>query len=509
MSNKKSSSKKKTWKIVSAVLLVLQLILSIVAVVELVASKMVPTAYLILFVILMWALFFVAFALLVLVRKKKGQKKSSFYAKRGLGTALSALTMICCILATYYVGKLDSTLGNLTIGGERIETETVSVYVKADSPASQIGDVANGKFGVMLGYGYEASNKTVEAIEKEVGKDIEVEEFASVYDTVDALLSGEIDAMIMHLNYEEMIVDQEGYEFFITDTKVIYQNFIETVVKSEQSKVDKDVSNDVFMVYVSGSDTRSVKLSKSRSDVNIIAVVNPDAKQVLLVNTPRDYYVPISISSTGTCDKLTHCSLYGHECSMDTLGALYNCSMDYYMQINFEGFMTLIDAIGGITVESDKTFVTTHYDKQIYEGLNDMDGETALGFARERYAFVDGDNTRGRNSMRIIKAIIEKMSSAKTLLSNYGAILNSIEGMFATSMTEDEMKALVNMQLDDMSSWDVRMYAVTGTGDSRTTYSVPNAKAYVMIPDQSSVDKAIRLIDKMEAGEVLTDADFQ
>jgi LCP family protein required for cell wall assembly len=260
---------------------------------------------------------------------------------------------------------------------------------------------------------------------------------------------------------------------------------------------------------LSGSDTRSTKLSTSRSDVNILAFVNPTSKQVLLLNTPRDYYVPISISSSGTRDKLTHCGIYGVDCSMDTLGALYDTSVDYYMQVNFEGFKTLVDAIGGIEVESDQSFVTTHYDVQIYKGTNYLDGTGALGFVRERYAFSDGDNARGRNTMKVVKAIIDKMSSGTTILSNYSAIMKSMEGMFVTNMSSDEIADLVRMQLSDMSSWDVRQYAVIGTGDSRTTYSVPNQKAYVMIPDEDSVDKAKELIEKMESGELLTDADFE
>jgi LCP family protein required for cell wall assembly len=315
--------------------------------------------------------------------------------------------------------------------------------------------------------------------------------------------------MIMNCSYEDIISDMEGYEDFTSLTKIIYMRDIETVLDQSDEKEAVSVTEDVFVVYLSGSDTRSAKLSTSRSDVNILAFVNPQSKQVLLLNTPRDYYVPISISSSGTRDKLTHCGLYGVDCSMDTLSALYDTSVDYYMQVNFEGFKTLVDAIGGIEVESDISFVTTHYSVQINKGTNYLNGEGALGFVRERYAFSDGDNARGRNTMKVVAAIINKLSSGTTILSNYSAIMRSMEGMFVTDMSSDEIASLVRMQLSDSSSWDIRQYAVTGTGESNTTYSTPNTYCYVMVPDESSVAKAKELINKMESGEVLTDADFE
>lgn len=507
-SPKKGMSNRQKWKVTAYFLLALQIILSIVAVVVLGKSKMFPVLYLVFFFIVLWLLLFMAYALMLLVKKRKGQKKSKFYMKRGLGVLISSLTMIACIMASSMVSKLNSTINGVAISSEVVITDTVSVYVPITSPAEEITDLEGAVFGLTAGFDYENSQATMEDIQEKIGE-VQVQEFESVFDTVDALRAGTIDAMVMNITYEEIIVDMEGYETFVQDTKVVYQHMIETVVEQAEVEAPKDVTKDVFAIYCSGSDTRTSKLSKSRSDVNIIAFVNPVEKQVLLVNTPRDYYIPISVSSSGACDKLTHCGLYGFECSMDSLGALYDTKINYYMQINFNGFMTLVDAIGGVTVESDKTFVTTHYNRQIYEGMNELDGEAALGFARERYAFADGDNTRGINSMRLIKAIIEKMSSGTTILTNYGEIMDSMEGMFATSLSSDEMAALVRMQLSDMSSWDVRSYAVTGTGDSRTTYSVPSTHAYVMIPDQDSVDKAIELINKFESGERLTDADFE
>ena len=97
-------------------------------------------------------------------------------------------------------------------------------------------------------------------------------------------------------------------------------------------------SDSVINVYISGSDTRDSTLSAlTRSDVNIIASVNTKTGQVLLLSTPRDYYVPLSISG-GVPDKLTHAGIYGIQVSMDTLSMLYDISIDYYFKVNFTGF---------------------------------------------------------------------------------------------------------------------------------------------------------------------------
>ena len=95
--------------------------------------------------------------------------------------------------------------------------------------------------------------------------------------------------------------------------------------------------------------------ASSRSDVNIVATINTETKQILLVSTPRDYFVPLSISN-GAKDKLTHAGIYGIDVCMDTLGMLYDEDIHYYFRVNFGGFTKIIDALGCIDVDSDYEF---------------------------------------------------------------------------------------------------------------------------------------------------------
>ena len=134
----------------------------------------------------------------------------------------------------------------------------------------------------------------------------------------------------------------------------------------------------------------------------------------------------------------------------------------------------------------------------------------AVVYARERYAFIEGDNMRGQNQMRLIKAIIKKLTSSSTfLILNYKTILADLEGFIVTNLDSDEIDALVKMQLNDLADWNVKSYAVTGDGGYDTTYSMPGQNLYVTYPDSSSVKRAQTLINKVYRGETLTDADVE
>lgn len=333
-------------------------------------------------------------------------------------------------------------------------------------------------------------------------------EYAGVSELVDSVLTtGETQAIIMNSGFFGLLIDLEGYEDSRDRLKEIHTETVETIIevekpKNEQQDAEEDdaASGSVFSVYISGIDSRGTISTVSRSDVNIIATVNTETHQVLLVSTPRDFYVPLSISG-GVPDKLTHAGIYGINVSMETLEMLYETDIDYYFRVNFSGFENIIDALDGITVESDTSF-TTFDSYQIQAGENTLNGAQALSFARERKAFADGDRQRGKNQMAVIKAVINKVLSP-ALLSNYSGILQGVSDSFESSMPYDTLAELVRDQLDSGAEWNIVTYSVNGTGDSQKPYSL-STNAYVMVPDTSTVDHAIELMDKVKNGEILT-----
>ena len=269
---------------------------------------------------------------------------------------------------------------------------------------------------------------------------------------------------------------------------------------AEANKITKEP----FVIYLSGVDTRGELTENARSDVNILAAVNPVTKRVALVNTPRDYYV--DLAGTSSKDKLTHAGLYGVETSMETLGNLYGVNVDHYIRINFAGFISIIDALGGVDVYSDQAFTSVgspgYYDPTTFvEGWNHLDGKSALAFARERHAFASGDIQRGINQMKVIDAMLNKIKSP-ALLMGFSKIMDAASDCFVTSFSQDQISALVRMQLSDFAEWDIESYTVTGTSSSSTKcYSAKGQKLYVMKPDDASVSKAREMIASVLGGE--------
>lgn len=269
---------------------------------------------------------------------------------------------------------------------------------------------------------------------------------------------------------------------------------------AEANKITKEP----FVVYLSGVDNRGELTENARSDVNILAVVNPVTKQAALINTPRDYYV--DLAGTESKDKLTHAGLYGVETSMATLGNLYGVDVDHYLRINFAGFISIIDAIGGVDVYSDQAFTSVgspgYYDPTTFaEGWNHLDGKSALAFARERHAFKTGDIQRGINQMKVIDAMANKLKSP-TLLMSFSKLMDAAADCFVTSFSQEQISALVRMQLGDLASWDIQSYTVTGSGaKSSKCYSAKGQSLYVMKPDENSVNEAKALIAAVLGGE--------
>lgn len=288
---------------------------------------------------------------------------------------------------------------------------------------------------------------------------------------------------------------------------------LDKVTVGEDTVTDMEamaITTEPFVVYLSGVDNRGELTEDARSDVNILAVVNPLTKRVALINTPRDYYV--DLAGTDSKDKLTHAGLYGVQTSMDTLGNLYGIQVDHYVRINFAGFIDIVDALGGVDVYSDQAFTSVgspgYYDPTDFvEGWNHLDGAAALAFARERHAFATGDIQRGINQMKVIDAMLDKIKSP-ALLTSYSKLLAAVSDNFVTSLSSNQIAALVRMQLSDFASWDIENYSVTGSSSSSThCYSAQGQKLYVMKPDEDSVAAAQALIQSVLSGEPAPSAD--
>lgn len=251
-----------------------------------------------------------------------------------------------------------------------------------------------------------------------------------------------------------------------------------------------------IMIYISGIDTYGQISNRARSDVNILMLLNPTTGKALLVNTPRDYYVALH-GKTGLKDKLTHAGVFGIDTSVGTMEDLYDINIDFYLRINFSSLIKVVDAVGGIDVNSDYDFTSDGY--TFVKGKNHMDGKKALAFSRERHVFAAGDRVRGQNQQRVIEGIISQLTNPSVLV-GYNKVLEAIEPSIQTSMPIGVLTKLVQRQIQSGQSWDVESISVNGNGSSQYTYSYPGQKLYVMIPDEDTVTAAKQRIQAVKEG---------
>ena len=246
-----------------------------------------------------------------------------------------------------------------------------------------------------------------------------------------------------------------------------------------------------FIIYLSGIDNRDHTLPfAARSDVNLIMVVNPAKHKILLLNTPRDFYVPLAMN--GKLDKLTHAGLYGVNESIHTLENFYGIKFNYYTRINFDATSTIIDQLGGVDIHIPYVVNTYHGHRHYEPGNYHLNGDEALDFARERVSisWAGGDRERGRNQEKIITALLQKLQQDKTNLTKLDQIFNSIAKNIQTNFTPDDLKYLVQKQLTNFSNWQIESIDVDGKADITSTYTYPEPKHFVWHPYQDTVDKA-------------------
>lgn len=481
----------KAFKFVGTLFSVLLLITSLIVLYYAYSLKMLPMGYA---VALGAAMLIVPIVCFILSRMKKGKKRKVF------AIIFSLICIIVNLFGIYYLSVTNKALDNVT--SKKVEVSAINVYVSKDDEANSINEaVENGYVFATIETDDESHIKeTIDVIESDVGDSVNTKSYESVFAAVESFEGGLIDGFIISESSIEILDTVEEYADFVDTLKILMENTIEEEITEEAEAVPTD--KDAFCCYFSGIDTFGKVSTKSRSDVNIIGVVNNNTKTVLLVSTPRDYYMELSVSN-GKKDKLTHAGLYGIDCSVNSLEDFYDVNIPYYVRLNFSGFQNIIDTLGGIDVYSDYAFtgVTEEGTYSFTQGINHLNGEEALGFARERYAFLDGDRQRGNNQMQVIKATIEKMQSSE-MLKNYSQLMDDMSDSFETSMDKDTIGYMVQSTISD-PNWNVLTYSVSGSDSTQSCYSL-GMDAYVMVPNQTDVDYAMELMNSVLNGDSLT-----
>lgn len=492
---RKEKKKKKIIRRISVVASLILILSTILFTYKLLQINMIPNKYLIPVLILIG----LGDALLIF-----------FLVKRNIKIRFKVISMVIVLFVFIFdiivYGYMDKAFDFLaTLKTKGIQTENYQVLVLSDSEIYNLEDLK----GKLVSYVKTLGNSHKAMEELKLKTDIVSNNKTDTGELISGLLNKSLPAILIAESSVEMIKDQyetEGKDF---STLVRAIHTIKIEIKEEKIVKEVDVTNDTFALYISGIDTFGDISTVSRSDVNIVAVVNPKTKQVLLISIPRDYYVKLHGIETDMRDKLTHAGMYGIETSVKTIEDILDIDINYYLKVNFTSLVDIVDALGGIEVDSKYAFSTAN-NYSFKKGINKLDGKSTLYFCRERKSFSGGDRVRGQNQQAVITAIIKK-AATPSIITKYDALLKALEGKFQTNISSENISKLIKMQLNDMASWNIKSISLDGSDKMEYTYSYPksmgNSKTYVMEPNIDTIKRAQDLINDIKGNLILDSVD--
>lgn len=413
------------------------------------------------------------------------------------------LTLFICVascMCGYYISKTQNVLSSITNVAKHAKN-TVSVVVKESSSIknkSQLNGVSVGS----LRLNEQGSKKVLKELSNE-GIVLNQTEYDSMTALLEAFYNGEVDSIIINESSRSQILDMEAYSNFDSNTRIVYQTSYK--VKNNDSATSvSDITSKPFNVLISGSDTRGGFDENGRSDVIMIATVNPKTHTILLTSVPRDFYVTTACDAGDGCmqgalDKITHTGIHGTNTTKRTVEQLLGIEINYTFKVGFDTVTKLVDTLGGVDVYVEPGYAVHNEYINVKEGVNHLYGEEALEYARERYAYAEGDRQRTKNQQQVLMGIV-KEATKPSVITNYAAIMDTMANTFSTTMSNAEITDLIKYQLNNNPTWKMEQYMVDGTGDTLMCAELGDA-ASVMVPDQSTVKMAKDKINAVLAGK--------
>lgn len=423
-----------------------------------------------------------------------------FKAKKFLPRILAGFVALCmCVglaYGNYFIYKTDDTFDVVTSLADSKATMTSIVVLKSSSIKKE-KDLKGKTIGTILDMDKVATKRMLKDLDSDNIK-YKTKDYSTLDDMMEAFYAGEVDAICLNEKYRDILHESEAYFNFQTDSRVVHQNVHYTKVEKNDNPSDpvNDISKDAFTILVSGNDSYgTLQDSNTRSDANLLLTVNPKTGTILMTSIPRDYYIelvcpeddPELACPEGSSDKLTHSGLMGVKSTEETIEKALGIKINYNVRINFSSVVNLVDALDGIDLdikkgeEVDIFYVNSQPGLSV--GKHHVDGETALAFARERHAYLDGDNQRVRNQQKVFKAIFKRIVSPK-MITNYGKFMDALAVAFDTNLSGDEISNFVKYELNNMPDWKIESYAIVAEPDYQFCYQ---SQSYASVVQQNDI----------------------
>ena len=432
---------------------------------------------------------------------------------------VDVILIIALTAADVFVPHYESLVSNLfdNVTGNKT---TVRLYVmnesyRAEHPeyfsnssiSTSLSDYGNASFATCLSSDKTNQSYALQQVESQLGT-VNTVDCSSVTQEAEYLYTAQADVMVLSDSYVSMITDQDAYTNFKNETTVIGSY---TIASTSSSSTDSDaLTSQPFAIFIGGNDEEGQLYTEGRTDVNMIVTVNPSTHQIAIVSFPRDSYIPNPAYGTNAYDKLTHLGVSGIQNTMDGLNSYLGLgdTISHYVLVNFTTFRTIIDAIGGVDVDNPYAFGFFD-DSSIWfeEGNIHLDGDNALYYVRERHTLPDGDFGRTMHQQLVMKAIIEKLTSASVVV-HLESLLKSLDGQFLTDLSGDSIYAFAKMQLSENISWDIVNYHVLGETGTSPCASAGGEYLSVVYPYDNQVEFVAQVIQNVINGSTVEQEDL-
>ena len=468
-----------------------------------------------------WA-FLVLFILLGIV-VLTGIFSSIFSPRNRIQKFINCFLAVCLgivsILTPYYINKItalfESALGdkvriNLYVLTDEYKAEHADTFQntitlpETDSNGNfknvDMTNYADAVYGTTIATDSVNQQYAVKQLKELCGKQVQTLDKASLFEAVQAFYDNHSDILIMSEALAATISDIEGFENFETDTKILY-SIDRTIDSSAADTVAVDMTTKPFTIFFGGNDTEGELSLQGRTDVDMTVTVNPNTHQIIIANLPRDSWVQNPYYDNRR-DKLTHLGLVGIENTTKGLGAIYGTEIQNYVLVNFTTFMSIIGALGGITVDNPYAFTAIN-DMYFPEGRIDLDMNYALMYVRERENLPDGDFGRNMHQQLVMKGIISKLTSSE-VITKFNSLLDGINGQFLTNISSNSIYALAQKQLDEGIEWNIVNYHVGGETGMEVCASATGQYLSVVYPYDNQIEFVKEEIQKVLNGETIT-----
>ncbi len=402
---------------------------------------------------LSYTLFILGISMLVLMNALVFILTRLFSRHKVLEMIMTGVLVVLIGLSSYAlvtIIRINNAVGNVVVSDDVVEEVFTSFVTYDNTRITSIDDISGKRFGIVDNENVlEGNSLAIEELEN-ANIDVTFVKYDTYNNMLLALFSNEIDVAPLPQEYYSMFITNDGYEEYLDKTDVIHE-FSKKVKIEGEATVRKDLSKEPFSVLLMGNDG-------GRTDTLIYATFNPKTMVVTLTSIARDSYVPISCYTNQAKDKINHSRQISRQCTLDTVSNLLDEKVDYFLEVNFDAVVNVVDSLGKLWIDSPVEFVGQdasedrgHFTVWIAKGGQYMNGEQVLAFARERKHMPGGDLQRQLNQQQVIRALLTKLLETRDINAFISAAESAGDNV-KTNLSISQLAGLANYVIGEMSN---------------------------------------------------------